>query len=80
MPNHETISSPRLFNTHKITGLSPNTKYVVIMSLVDGCGLGTMTTVLVETKSSTSELHQFEMEIVKINVIFKEYPLHTYIF
>ena len=56
MPNYEAISSPLLFNVHEITRLSPNTQYVVVMYLMDRCGIGTTTTVLVETRSLTSEL------------------------
>lgn len=50
-------SNLTFINTHEITGLSPNTQYLVILSLVDMCGIGSITTILAETKSLTGELH-----------------------
>ena len=75
MPNYEAISSPLLFNVHEITGLSPNTQYVVVMYLMDRCGIGTTTTVLVETRSLTSELHH-SMGLAGV----LENPVYTYTF
>lgn len=47
--NFATVST---FSTrYRISGLSPYTQYLVIMSLLGTCGLGTVTTVLAETDS-----------------------------
>ena len=76
MLNYEAISSPLLFNAHEITGLSPNTQYVVVMYLLDRCGIGTTTTVLVETRSLTSELHHRSIGLAGV----LENPIYTYTF
>ena len=69
-------SNLTFINTHEITGLSPNTQYLVILSLVDMCGIGSMTTVLAKTKSLTSELQLITWKWQD----FGESTLYTYRF
>ena len=67
------VSVGSFYTIYQFTGLLPNTQYLVLMSLLGTCGIGTVTTVLAETDSLTGTVYctKSSMNFVVYNRVFE---------